>query len=99
MFCIPTSTTVGSWPSTLRLPGLTTHKSPAYKNLAHQPIKHNYNSFQNMVYNGARPWGHYTNKNLWEIHPAKEEGSHPRRGCCMPLGELDNRYRGARGFG
>jgi hypothetical protein len=54
-----TYTTAGSWPSTLRLPGLTTHKPPAYKNLAHQPIKHNYNSFQNMVYNGARPWGHY----------------------------------------
>jgi hypothetical protein len=55
-----TYTTAGSWPSTLRLPGLTTHKPPTYKNLAHQPIKHNYNSFQNMVYNGARPWGHYT---------------------------------------
>ena len=22
-------------------------------------MKHNYNSFQNMVYNGAQPWGHY----------------------------------------
>jgi hypothetical protein len=54
-----TYTTAGPWPSTLRLSGLTTHKSPAYKNLAHQPIKHNYNFFQNMVYNGARPWGHY----------------------------------------
>jgi hypothetical protein len=52
-------TTTGSWPSTLRLPGLTTHKPPAYKNSAHQPIKHNDNSFQNLVYNGARPWGHY----------------------------------------
>jgi transposase InsO family protein len=28
-------------------------------NLAHQPIKHTYNSFQNLVYNGAWPWGHY----------------------------------------
>jgi hypothetical protein len=41
-----TYTTAGSWPSILRLPGLTTHKPPAYENLAHQPIKHNYNSFQ-----------------------------------------------------
>jgi hypothetical protein len=52
MFCIHTSTTTGSWTSTLSLPGLTTHKSPAYKNLAHQPIKHNHNSFQNLVYSG-----------------------------------------------
>jgi len=54
-----TYTTAGTWPSILRLPGLTTHKPPAYENLVHQPIKHNYNSFPNMVYNGARPWGHY----------------------------------------
>jgi hypothetical protein len=54
-----TYTTAGLWTSTLRLPGLTTHKPPYYKTLSHQPIKHNYNSFQKMVYNGAHPWGHY----------------------------------------
>jgi hypothetical protein len=49
---IYTSTSAGSWPNK--------HISlPIIQNLAHQPIKHNYNSFQNMVYNGARPWGHY----------------------------------------
>jgi hypothetical protein len=54
-----TYTIAGSWPSILKLPGITTHKPLAYENLAHQPIKHNYNSFPNMVYNRALPWGHY----------------------------------------
>jgi hypothetical protein len=36
-----------------------THKPPAYKNFAHQPTNLNYNSFQNLVYNGVWPWGHY----------------------------------------
>jgi hypothetical protein len=45
LICIHISTSAGSWPSTLRLPGLTNHiRLQLIQNLAHQPIEHIYNS-------------------------------------------------------